>query len=371
MWQGAWLLACAAAAVWAAPYSTARGSEPLLFQGALLAPADATESRLRALKAGGWTCAALPLGPEPPGAGLLRAAARVRRAGLELGWWIEVGRNPVVASRHPEWIASIQGPHPEWRRRYPNAPVPGEGEVVKAWPWVPVGYKESFHAHLQRISALLGAVPPARWIFLNDLQGPPSACGCGNPLCRWTTDYGPLVSATRLGSDAAARFVVAVVRRSRFARVVPVWTTECREHQMAGNQACAGVPCYAGTCWYEWTRQLMPVAAVAPQIGALTLSRTLGQEERGRPRLEWLGESLRAFADMPPQRNGRAVETRRVLAVLQAWDANPQDLDLQIRRVRDAGAGGWLAAWTPIRQDWQPRVHQVTGRPNASTLAEP
>lgn len=115
------------------------------------------------------------------------AARRIVEAGLELDYFIEIAHCPQLAAKHPEWLASIQG-HEEWRRLYPEFPKLESGQVVKVEPWVPILYRESFDAHLERVEALLAEKPPARRIWLNDLQGAPSACGCGHPLCRWTAD---------------------------------------------------------------------------------------------------------------------------------------------------------------------------------------
>ena len=77
----------------------------------------------------------------------------VERAGMTLWPWIEVARNPAMAGDHPEWMAAIGAHHDDWRRRFPSAPVAKAGEVIKAWPWVPIGYAPAFEAHRQRLKA--------------------------------------------------------------------------------------------------------------------------------------------------------------------------------------------------------------------------
>src|SRR5439155_20485483 len=42
------------------------------------------------------------------------AAKAVNQAGLELFYWLEVGRSPGLAAEHPEWTASL-GTHKDWR----------------------------------------------------------------------------------------------------------------------------------------------------------------------------------------------------------------------------------------------------------------
>jgi len=154
-----------------------------------LDPQDTTEAGLRQL---------VVAVQDAPSEGQLKALATLVESGLELWYWIEIARDESMARQHPEWMSSIQG-HPEWRRFHPAFPKVKENEIVKVYPWVPVFYEEALQAHLQKVNQLLRQWPAPHGIFLNDLQGAPTACGCGHPLCRWTSDYGPKKSATRLG----------------------------------------------------------------------------------------------------------------------------------------------------------------------------
>jgi len=341
-------------------------------RGVLVTPEEATAKALREFKREALTGVVLSLRDGETGAAA-PAAARVRAAGLDLYYWIEVGRCPALAEAHPEWMASLQG-HPEWRRLFPNAPEPGAGEVVKNYPWVPVLYQEAFGAHLQRVKSLLRALPPARGIFLNDLQAAPSACGCGNTLCRWTPDYGPIRTATRppargYPADAAARFLTAVATGAERrpgapgAEIIPVWTTECEEQEK--DAACAGVACFQGACWREYTAQLMPVARECPTLAVLCLYRAFGRDRPPGTRLrvsgeaDWVGQALRSFVEMPPRRGGQPVPLQRLLAVLQGWDVTEAQRQAQIRRCREAGARGYVMALTRIDQGWEPRIVRV------------
>src|SRR5262249_30737272 len=133
----------------------ARGEDlPSLVQAktrtALLRGDQADADRLLQLQMEGFTSVALMLTSTNAEADAL-VVKRVRRAGLELDYWIEVARNPAMADAHPEWMASIQT-HQEWRRQFPQfAPTPSNC-VVKVYPWVPVLYRETFDAHLRRIN---------------------------------------------------------------------------------------------------------------------------------------------------------------------------------------------------------------------------
>jgi hypothetical protein len=281
----------------------------------------------------------------------VRAAAyRIESAGLDLYYWIEIGRNPELADTHPDWMASLQG-HPEWRRFFPSLPKPAANETVKNYPWVPVLYKEAFDAHLARVAKLLKDQPPPKGIFLNDLQAAPSACGCGNHLCRWTSDYGPIHTATRLPASAAANFVKGMAKLSPEAEIIPVWTTECEEQDK--EQRCAGVGCFAGTCWREYTAQLMPVARQNQTLAALLPFRAVDRDP------DWVARALRSFIEMPPKRNGDRVDVNRIIAVLQGWDVSPTEVRVQVRGSQEAGAAGHLLSLMKIEQGWEPRIVQV------------
>src|SRR6266446_5729041 len=167
------------------------------FRAALIFAPDASNTRLKEMKRSGIREIALELNERAPRVKLHDAIQHIRENKLGLYYWIEIARNPEMADAHPESMASLQG-HPEWRRLFPKAPKPGDGEVIKTYPWTPIYYQETFDAHLKRIANLLKGLPSAKGIFLNDLQAAPSACGCGNIFCRWTTDYGPVTTATHL-----------------------------------------------------------------------------------------------------------------------------------------------------------------------------
>ncbi|MBI1900842.1 MAG: hypothetical protein HYS13_06995 [Planctomycetia bacterium] len=285
------------------------------------------------------------------------AAARLASAaGLQLFYWIEVARCPELADAHPEWIASLQG-HPEWRRFYPKLQKPGDDEVVKNYPWVPVFYKESFAAQLTRVSELLSDRPAAKGVFLNDVQAAPSACGCGSILCRWVADYGPIKTATPLSDDAPAQFVAAVKKAAPNLQVVPVWTTECEEHDAAKDGMCAGVGCFDGLCWKHSVAQLSAVQKECPTLAALLPYRLF---QRDLPlygeKAGWVRVGIESLAKMPARHKGEPIPASRVVAVLQGWDAGPDDLAAQMARAREAKAAGYIVSLVKIEQSWEPRI---------------
>ncbi len=337
----------------------ARAEAATPWRAILLSPSAATDAELERLKTDSVLAIALYI-RDGELKELRSAAARVAMAGLELHYWFEIGRNAALAEAHPEWMASIQG-HQEWRRFFPGTAAEKDDEVVKAFPWVPIAYEESFNAHSNHVQRLLAELPQPATLWLNNLQGPPAVCGCGHPLCRWTTDYGPKRTATSLGDGAAAGFVRAVQRMSPKARVIPVWATECEAHDK--DELCAGVGCYTGRCWKDWTKQLMPLAEAAPTIGVLTTYKIL---QRDLPRYGstagWVGEALRSFQTMPPQRNGAAVSAGRLVAVVQGWDVSADELAAQVAHATRAGAAGMVIAREPIEQSWSPRRVPLPGR---------
>jgi hypothetical protein len=353
----------------ARPHEVATTSPPASpaakLRGVLLTAQQASVQRLRQIKADRGNAVVLNL-TEREGAAATRAAVRrIRAAGLAPYYWIEVGRCPALADAHPEWMASLQG-HPEWRRHFPGAPQPAAGEVVKNYPWVPILSREGFAAQQRRVAALLRDRPRPLGIFLNDLQAAPSACGCGNLLCRWVMDYGPIRTTSPLPADAAARFIAAVQKLAPRVEVIAVWTTECEEHQMAKEGDCAGVPCFSGACWHASTEQLMPLARRCPRLAALLPYRAFGRDQsRYGPTAGWVTHALRSFQTMPPQRGGEPVPARRLIAVLQGWGVTPAERHAQIRRAEEAGAAGTILSVMKIEQGWEPRLHKVLPDPPA------
>lgn len=284
------------------------------------------------------------------------AAERVRKSGLALSYWIEVARCPELADEHPRWMASVQG-HQQWRRLFKDFPRPGKDEVVKVYPWVPILYREAFDAQRKRVIAMLHDLPAPKRIYLNDLQGAPSACGCGNTLCRWTTDYGPISTATRLGDDAAAKFLAAVRKLAPDSEVIPVWVTECEQHDGAKDGWCAGVGCFRGICWKAFTRQLLPVARTTKTLAVLT---TFRRFERGRPnpktRPGWIATALESFRTMPRRYKEKGVPADRLIAVVQGWNLSPADIVAQQKQARQAGAAAVVVAFEKIDQSWHPKM---------------
>lgn len=322
-------------------------------KGELLSASTVTREVVTRLKQEGANTLVLRLDDDTSPASLIKAVSLTRGEGLRAYYWVEVGRNRAMADAHPEWMASLQG-HTEWRRIFPQLRAKRGNEVVKTYPWIPVSYAPAFKAHLARLKRLLMPLPAVDGLFLNHLQAAPSACGCGNILCRWTPGYGPIQTAESLPATAAAQFVAAAMMATGGAEVVPVWITECEEHEMAENGACAGVSCYSGACWRAWSEQLGHVARQTASIAVLAPFRALGQTDP-----KWVGGAVASFEKMPPQREGVPIAAQRLVAVLQGWSVTPAEIATQRDAAARAGAGGWLVARTPLDQSWQPKIMLV------------
>ncbi|MCB9888346.1 MAG: hypothetical protein H6836_02130 [Planctomycetes bacterium] len=289
-----------------APAPSAPVRQSLAVRQALHDPSQIDAALLAGARRRGVTGIVLCLGDRAVTELDRRAADLVRSAGLQLGYWLEVGRSVALANARPDLMASLQG-HREWRQAVASAPSPGAGEVVKAWPWLPVAYREAFDLHLARVRRQLVELPVAEVVYLSDLQGPPSSCGCGNALCRWATDYTlhgapPLRSAELGPPGAAARFVAAVRAIAPASRVIPVWVTECEE--VDRNGPCRGVGCYHGACWREFDKQWSALVGECRTVALL-----LPHASFGRP-VHW----PRAAVEHLRGRVGNAV---RLIAVVE------------------------------------------------------
>lgn len=333
-------------------------------QMVLVAPAAVTALAVAHWKEEGFKGAAIVLDDQVEPARLGEIGQRLAQGGLEGYGWIEVARNPRMATAHPRWMAAL-GMHQDWQRNFPNLPEAKAGEVAKAFPWVPLGYQESFDAHLARVEQLLKRMPDGwRGVLLNDLQGGPSSCGCGNLQCRWAIDYGVRSTATKLtGDDVAARFVAEARRLAGAKLVVPVWTTECEEvdlpaakHQgRPGTGLCGTVGCATGTCPEVFTRQWSALAA-APDgpialLGLhLALRRT--QPDFGGGPAWAAGPS--AYLRRMTSAGGAAVAADRVWVVLEGADAEEEALARE--RASTAGAATVIVARIRLDQSYEPRL---------------
>lgn len=369
---GAWLGAAAIAlapaalllALQTAPAGPSAGSARASpFQiSTLLDPDAATPEKLEALGQAGTTTIVFPV-ERAAGAKSAQAAARTR--GMKVGLWVEVARAPDLAAVHPEWMTSLQG-HDVWRRAFPDRREPFADEVTKARPWVPVNTKEGFAAQLERVVPLIAAAAqhgPIDFVFLNDLQGGPSACGCGNLLCRWSTDDGPRRTTNALSDEAARDFVRSVDEKlaqqfggkSPVAAMIPVVTPECEAADHGEGGHCAGVQCFDSECWPAFWKQVTPLAAGDRTIGLLLLSRTFGRAAGDTAAPDWIRSRLDALAGPDARRVGPPIPASQCLVVIEA-DGRAAAAQAELFAARAAGASGVLVSEIPLDQSFTPWI---------------
>jgi hypothetical protein len=344
----------------AAPSPPAPPLEIILVEGEMV-----TSAAMSQWKKEGFKAVAVILDEKMGEAAYHEVGRRISDGGLDLYCWIEVARNPTLAAAHPRWMAAL-GSHEDWQKRFPKSPEPGVSEVAKAFPWVPISYREAFEGHLARIEQLLKRAPPGwRGLLLNDLQGGPSSCGCGNIQCRWAVDYHVRPTATKLaGENGAARFIAEVRKRAGDKAVIPVWTTECEEvdlpadkHQgRPGTGLCGTVGCATGACGKEFSNQWSElVSSHDGPIGLLALHGALQRTQRefgGGP--AWVTNALAYLDQTVPANRGKVISRQRLWIVvegsLSAEEATARKL------AATAGVGAVIVARAKIDQSYEPRM---------------
>ena len=289
--------------------------------------------------------------------------------GVEAWGWIEVGRDVVAATTHPEWMHAPQ--HHEWLEAYPNWRTSGGKHPALVYPWVCVNNLEVFDYALKRVVSLVEGAPPLAGVFLNDIQGPPAGCGCGNILCRsWDNSPGEKVALTpyvnpdvffsKVFWRACADALANLKEKSIFpSNVIPILCGECElEVQIAeayspddalGN--CRGIPC-AGVCahsyWPAMVRAFANAEGGPKQVGLLTPYKLMGRDSPiYGGTAAWTGGLVSYYRTFDPNAN--------LIAVVQGWDVNEAELEAQKTVAAKAGAAGVLVLETPLNQSWEPQ----------------
>jgi hypothetical protein len=338
-------------------------------EAVLISPDDVSPDALSDWKREGFTSIVLLLDERFGREEYARAVQMIATESFDVYYWIEVGRNPTMAREHPEWVASL-GLHDDWRKNFSNIPELGQDEVAKAWPWVPIGYKDAFAAHLSRIKTLVGIIPKRyRGILLNDLQGGPSACGCGNLQCRWALDYGvPGTTETIPGNDAAARFVAEVKKLTPGGVVIPVWTTECERQDMAVGKLpeqkwttgfCGNVDCF-NNCRDRFAEQWLALHSKHEGPTAILLLHKEFKRNRNEygDSLDWMSQGVGYLQ----QEEIARVKPKALWLVVQGFDVTREEEESARRRAAKLAADLVIVARTRIEQSYEPRLLQSGGR---------
>jgi hypothetical protein len=346
------------------PTNVSAFSEPAIeaavskgFRGRVVSLDQLSEDALKAWKEEGWQHIAIALDEDVDVEKVTKAQQLIEAAELQMDYFIEIARCPKLADAHPEWMASLQG-NDAWRRLHADFPQPDQEAVVKTYPWVHLFYAESFGAQFERVQELLDKLPRPHRVWLNDIQGGPSASGCGNTLSRWTADNGSLTTGHPLNEHAPADFVGRLGLLYRDIQFIPIWTTECEAEDQ--QDACGGVCCFEASGWDSWTRQVKVVADRTPVIGVSCLYKA---HRRDLPRYGetagWVKRAIGFFQSMPSSRGGDPIEPSRLVAVLQGWDVNDAEIEAQISQAHAAQVRGILLINAPVDQSWTPKMHQI------------
>lgn len=343
---------------------TSAGSKTAV-HGLIVDPMDVSQKKVTAWKNEGFHLVVLTLDERFDATIYQKAAQIIAADSLDLYYWIEVGRNATFAKEHPEWMATL-GMHDDWRKQFPNVPKLQKGEVAKAWPWTPIAYEKAFTAHLARIRDLLRRVPQSySGVLLNDLQGGPSSCGCGNLQCRWAIDYNVPHTAQRVsGNDVAARFVDDVKKIVVGHKVIPVWTSECERDDMAlkkiPNQKwttgyCGGVDCF-NYCHDRFAEQWLALQAKQDDPIALLLL----HKEFKRDRDEYGGKTA-WIASAPGYLSDEKIKKappKSLWLVVQGFDVTPEEEAAARKSAETTPADVIILARARIEQSYEPRVMQ-------------
>jgi hypothetical protein len=339
---------------------------PAALSGVIVDPEMVTPDQATRWKGAGVNTVVIVLDDAHAAEAYIPAAKAVADQSLALYYWVEVARNPSMARDHPRWMAAL-GTHRDWQRSFPGARLPKNGEVAKAFPWVPITYRESYDAHLARIKLLLAkAAGPFAGVLLNDLQGGPASCGCGNLQCRWATDYGVPPTATKLrGDDVAAQFLAEVRTLAPGKSVVPVWTIECEDIDLPAKLApggkstglSGGVECANKTCPKAFTQQLSAVLAKYDgPIGVLALQSELERDVAHGYPADFAPRAMNYLATVPPGNGGNVIERERMWLVIQGRGLAPEKQVMAYRAAAKLGAGAVLQSLVPLEQSYEPQI---------------
>jgi hypothetical protein len=349
-----------------APAPPAAAARPLI-SGLIVEPATVTSRHIADWKGNGLSAICLVLDESHAPESYATAARAAAAGSMPLYYWIEIARNPALAAEHPRWMASL-GVHNDWQRRFPAMRPLEKGEVAKAYPWVPINYREAYDAHLARVRELLTkrAASPYTGLLLNDLQGGPASCGCGNLQCRWATDYHVPSTATRIeADDIAAQFTADVRKLAQEKLVVPVWTSECEDIDLPGRLAPGGkstglsgdVACANATCPKVFTKQLAPLlTADQGPLGLLALQQELERDAaHGHPQ-SFAPRALNYLDTIPPKNGGPTIPHERVWLIIQGHGLSQEEQSAIREAALKLGASGLFQSLVPIEQSFEPRA---------------
>ena len=346
----------------------------------LLLPPGQVQERPAVYAAQGFDALAITIDDETPGEWIDDVALWTRRDGLRLYLWINVGRNPRLADRHPEWIAGM-GAHDDWRRFRHEPPTPGPGQRIGVSPWTPIWYRAVLE---DRRAAIRKMVEPhakdIAGVFLNQVQGAPSACGCGNTQCRWTVDYRMPGGPEKIEGSPSTLLVEGLKKDLPGVEWIPVLVPECEKIDQ-DDQAehstglCGTVHCFDGLCWKESTKELEPLfKEVTGPLALLLGEDSFSRENRadliaiGGPSSYgpggWPRNAVRLFAGMFEKEGRAPVSSQRLLAVLEGHDTDAAERRRLLSEVAPLlGVRGVVISAGRFDEDWEPKLIPAAAKP--------
>ncbi len=294
--------------------------------------------------------------------------ASARELGVAVWGWVEVGRDPVAASAHPEWMHAPQ--HHEWLQAFPDYRAQGGTHPALVSDWICVNNRAAFEYALERVKTLVQNAPALDGLLLNDIQGPPAGCGCGNILCRsWDNSPGDKIAPTpytnpdilfsevfwRACADALAAHPEKPIPRND---VVPILCGECEigitmgaafsPDTELGN--CRGILCSSVCSLHYWpamVRAFSPERDGPASVGMLTPYRLFDRDlPLYGPPAAWIQASLAHYHACEP--------TARLTAVIQGWNVTAEEIEAQTAQAIAGAADGLLILEEPLDQSYRP-----------------
>ena len=288
--------------------------------------------------------------------------------GVELWGWIEIARDVEAAAAHPEWMHAPQ--HHEWLDAFPDWRPGGGKHPALVFPWVCVNNRETFDYELARVVDLVSKAPPLSGLFLNDIQGAPAGCGCGNILCRsWDNSPGEKIAPTPYSNPdvffskafwLACKSALSALSEKSISpgNLIPILCGECELGVQIGEVfspddllgGCRGIPC-AGVCahsyWPGMVRAFAQTEGGPETIGLLTPYKLFGRDS------PIYGESAGWVAGLT-QHYLEFDSAAHIIAVVQGWDVTEAQIEAQIGMAKKGGATGTLVIETKLDQSWEP-----------------
>ncbi len=301
---------------------------------------------------------------------LERISSLALQTGVELWGWIEVARDVVAAKNHPDWMHAPQ--HHEWLEAFPEWRPNGGKHPALVYPWVCVNNRATFEYELERVARLVSEAPPLNGLFLNDIQGAPAGCGCGNILCRsWDNSPGDKIALTPY-SNPDVFFSMAFWKACQTAlaqlpekaiseqNLIPILCGECELGVLIGEVfspddslgGCRGIPC-AGVCahsyWPGMVKAFSKQEGGPERVGLLTPYKLFGRDG------PLFGETASWVAGLT-QHYLSFDSKAQLIAVVQGWDVSENELQDQLEMAKKGGAIGTLILEEALDQSWEPAL---------------